>query len=72
MYALGAIIVISIMAFTLALIFVPIPEQNKDLVNIALGAFIAAFVTVVGYFYGSSKGSSDKTEMLGKNGDALK
>jgi drug/metabolite transporter (DMT)-like permease len=64
MYILGAIVVFSIIAFAACLIFFPIPDQNKDMVNIALGAFIGAFVTVVGYYYGSSKGSADKTQIM--------
>jgi len=66
MYALGALITIG---FFLTLIFVltkEIPEQNMDTANQTLGALLVAFAMVVGYFYGSSKGSSDKNEMLNK------
>jgi hypothetical protein len=37
----------------------------NDVINIAVGSLLAAFGLVVGYFYGSSKGSADKTDMLG-------
>ena len=67
MYVLGGLIVIGIFALLGMLIFVAMPEQNKDLLNIVIGTLVAAFVSVVGYFYGSSKGSADKTDML-KNG----
>jgi len=33
---------------------------------ILLGALVAKFGDVVSYFYGSSKGSSDKTEIMEK------
>ena len=66
MYVLGGVVVVGVITFTAALIFFSIPENNKEMVNIALGAFIGAFLTVVGYFYGSSKGSSDKTQLLTK------
>jgi len=66
MYVLGALIVIGFFASIIVFAKIGVPEQNKDLLNIILGSLIAAFATVVGYFYGSSKGSADKNEMLGK------
>ena len=41
-----------------------IPEANKDIVNVALGVILGLSVTVVGYYFGSSKSSSDKTSAL--------
>lgn len=64
MYILGGLIVLGFFCLLGLLIYITIPEPNKDLLNIAIGSLIAAFATVVGYFYGSSKGSSDKTELL--------
>ena len=63
MYVLGGLIAIG----TFALIFLLLiyrPEMN-DVINIAVGSLLAAFGLVVGYFYGSSKGSADKTDMMG-------
>ena len=67
-YVLGALVVIGFFALLLVLVFVTIPEQNKDILNIVIGALIGAFTAVVGYFYGSSLGSKEKNEMLRKNG----
>lgn len=64
MYILGAVIVIGIFGLIAVLMYVSAPESNKDLLNIAIGALIGSFITVVNYFYGSSKGSAEKTEML--------
>ena len=64
MYILGGIIVIGFFALLGLLIFNPAPIDNKDLLNITIGSLLAAFATVVNYFYGSSKGSSDKNELL--------
>lgn len=66
MYALGSLIVLAFFALLALLVFNGIPEQNESLLNIAIGSLLAAFATVVGYFYGSSKGSSDKTEIMNK------
>jgi hypothetical protein len=48
-------------------IFRAVPEANNQALNITLGAFTAAFMTVVTYFFGSSKGSAEKTEALMNN-----
>ena len=63
MYILGALIVIGFFATTIYLIA---SKANTDALMLILGALIGAFSTVVGYFYGSSKGSADKTELLNK------
>jgi hypothetical protein len=64
MYVLGGLIVVGFFGLLGLLIFNPAPIDNKDLLNITIGSLIAAFATVVNYFYGSSKGSADKNEML--------
>ncbi len=43
-----------------------VPTENRDIVNVALGMIFGLSSTVVGYYFGSSKSSSDKTEILGK------
>ena len=61
MYVLGAVIVIGF--FTILGFMIVVGRYDKDL-SIVLGALIAAFSMVVSYFYGSSKSSSDKNDML--------
>lgn len=60
MYSLGALIVIGFFTLVIYKIY-----KNLD-AQLEIGALLAAFGAVVGYFYGSSKGSSDKNEMLTK------
>ena len=67
MYILGGLIVVGFFGLLALLIFNPAPIDNKDLLNITIGSLLAAFSTIVSYFYGSSKGSSDKNEMLKKD-----
>ena len=67
MYILGAIIVIAFFATIYLLAKVEMPLTNKDLLLIVIGALVAKFGDVVAYFFGSSKGSADKNEMLGGN-----
>jgi dolichol kinase len=67
MYVLGAIVVLGLIAITCIMIWVPIPPENENIIYMISGIFGAAFATVVGYFYGSSKGSKEKTEILKQN-----
>ena len=67
MYSLGALIVIAFFATIYLLAKVEMPLTNKDLLLIVIGALVAKFGDVVAYFFGSSKGSADKNEMLGGN-----
>ena len=64
MYALGAFIVGCAVTTVLLLIFFQLPEKNHDIVNISVGALLGMAMSVVAYFYGSSKGSADKTALL--------
>ena len=66
MYVLGGLITLGFFALLALLIFNPAPIENKDLLNITIGSLLTAFATVVSYFYGSSKGSADKNELLNK------
>ena len=63
MYILGAIVVTG---FFVVLGFMILKGgYDKDL-SIVLGALIASFTMVISYFYGSSKGSSDKNDIIKK------
>jgi hypothetical protein len=67
MYALGGGVVLCAVGVVALLTFNPLPADNKDIVNIAIGSLLTMAGNVVGYFFGSSKGSSDKTALLGQN-----
>ena len=60
-YILGTVIVIGFFVILWVLIKT---DKFPDSLNMAIGALLAAFGTVVGYFFGSSKGSADKSEIL--------
>jgi hypothetical protein len=64
LYILAGIIIAGTVVFLALLAVRETPAANKDAIMMALGAQLAAFGTVVGYFFGSSKGSADKTEAL--------
>ena len=64
MYILGAMIVIGFFALIYILTRVEVPKENIQPLNLTLGALIGSFTGVVQYFFGSSKGSADKTEIM--------
>ena len=66
MYGLGALIALGFFAILALIIFREFPSPNKELLYMMLGILGAKFSDVVGYFYGSSKGSADKNELISK------
>jgi hypothetical protein len=67
MYVLGAIVVLGILAIIGLLVYVPMPAENKDALMLVLGVLAAKFSDVIAYFFGSSKGSADKTQIMADN-----
>lgn len=43
-----------------------VPDANKDMLNIMLGSLGTAWVSIVGFYFGSSKGSDDKNKIIDK------
>lgn len=67
MYILGALIVIGFFFVLFMLVTNSVPENNKEVMYLLLGTLVASFSNVVQYFYGSSQGSREKTNMMSKN-----
>lgn len=65
-YALGALITAGFFVILYVVFVIAMPEGNKDVGLLVIGALIAKFGDVVSYFYGSSKGSADKTDAMQK------
>lgn len=63
-YALGIVITVGFFWLLLTLVYSPVPQANSNVLNLVVGALIGSFTTIVGYFYGSSKGSAEKTEIM--------
>lgn len=66
-YILGGLIVGGFFAMLGLLLYRTVPGENKDLLNITIGALIGCFTSIVNYFYGSSLGSAEKNDMIKKN-----
>ena len=67
-YALAAIVVGALIATIMVLTQVELSPSVHDAMLILLGVEASGFTAVIQFFFGSSKGSADKTEML-KNGN---
>jgi len=53
---LALIITLGSFIFLFTLLFVSIPNENKDITNITIGFVLGSFVAgVAGYYFGSSK-----------------
>jgi len=64
LYVLAWTIIIGFFALVGILLFVRIPEDSTGVIFMLFGALSAAFGGVVQYFFGSSKGSADKSEQI--------
>jgi len=68
LYALAWVIVVGFFSLTCLLIFRDVPKDSNGVIFMLFGALVAGFGSVVGYFFGSSKSSADKTELIAKAG----
>lgn len=66
MYYLAAIVVIGFFGVVTTLFFVDVPTASENVLYMLVGTLAAEFGSIMRYFFGSSKGSSDKTAMLMK------
>lgn len=61
-----AVLAFMVFVLLIGLLFVEVPEGNKEILYLLAGAIIGAFGTAVSYWLGSSDGSAQKTAMLSK------
>lgn len=65
---LGILSIILGFAYIFLITFVEIPEQNQRYADTVLGVIISMVLTTVyNYFFGSSKGSTDKQKTIETN-----
>lgn len=64
-YLFALVITLSTFIFDLSFFYVPIPSGNKDIILTIAGVLNSTcLITVINFFYGSSKTSKDKTEQI--------
>lgn len=60
-----SVVILAIVAIALGImLFRPVPNENRELVSLILGAILGSLGTVVAFFFGSSKSSRDKDEAM--------
>jgi hypothetical protein len=64
LYVLAWVIVLGFFALIGILLFVKLPEDSSGVVFMLFGALSAGFGAVIQYFFGSSKSSESKTDMI--------
>jgi len=65
-YVFAGLLALCFFTLIVLLIYKPIPESNKATIDIVIGALAGSFVTIISYYFGSSKGSADKQEILNR------
>ena len=65
---LATVIVAGFFAVLAVIAFVPIPASAKDAMNILLGALTVLLAQVGNYYFGSTRGSQQKTKLLALQG----
>ena len=61
---LAGALVVAVCAALAALFLIPVPDANRDAVNLVLGALIGWVGAIVTFHYGSSHGSQAKDETI--------
>jgi hypothetical protein len=64
LYVLAWVIVLGFFVLIGVLLFVPLPSDSSGVVFMLFGALSAGFGAVIQYFFGSSKSSESKTDMI--------
>lgn len=65
-YMVGVVFLIGFFFSIWFAFFKVIPTDNKDVVLMLIGVLSNGVALILGYFYGSSKGSADKNELINK------
>lgn len=66
LYILAWTVVVGFFVLTGILAFKALPEGSTDAVFMLFGSLSTGFATVLSYFFGTSKSSSDKTSLLAR------
>lgn len=62
--ALALLVTISLGVCLYLLFCVEMPNTSRDIILVIIGALVATFKDVFGYYFGSSEGSTRKTEIM--------
>lgn len=63
-YVLAVMFSLGFLVLIFTILFVKVQPESKDLLTVLAQALIGIVTTIVGFRYGSSKGSRDKDETI--------
>ena len=69
-YVLAGVNVVGFFVMGITLLAFEIPEDNRMNIGILIGGLVSGYSTVLAYFFGSSKSSAQKTELMAQQGQA--
>ena len=69
MLILGIVILFTNFFIVFMLLKASIPSNNREVLMLSLGIMLGLSTIVVNYYFGSSKGSKDKTEILARHAE---
>ena len=61
---LAAVVTTGFFGILVFMMLAPIPASSRDILNIMLGSLATAWTGIIAYYFGSSKSSDRKTELL--------
>lgn len=64
LYILAWTVIVGFFTLCAILMKISLPEGSSQVIYLLFGGLVAGFTQVLGYFFGSSKSSSDKTKLL--------
>ena len=68
----SAIILLATLVWFGMLFYVTVPTENRTLIDMAAGVFLGSgYTQILNWWFGSSKGSSDKTDTINKQAEIL-
>ena len=67
LYFIAWTVIVGFLSLCIILMFKNIPKESSNVLYILLGGLSAGFSQVLSYFFGSSKSSAEKNEILMKN-----
>lgn len=63
---LTGLLIVGAISLLILIFVVPIPEPNKDMAHLFVGGYIGWSGSTINFWFGTSKGSSDKQIELNK------
>jgi multidrug transporter EmrE-like cation transporter len=66
-YCLAALVVIGFFLLVYVAFIRGLPPENKEVAYLLVGGLSVVFTTVINYFFSSTKGSAEKTDIIAKS-----